>query len=261
MKDFYRQFYLFISLLAFFVMPLGSAYAGVTCPSSTPIKCADGSCKMTQAECAANTSTITSNNNEPSSITVPYSIEGLSQDDVIEGKLKGNVTFPLKKGENKQTVTIKLKKNAMKSGDKDPQFSLGELSDKKVKAGKNKSVVFKLPDQKVKPKAAPVNAPVIVNSPIAEEDKTVTIGEAVDINLTDLFTEEDGINSPNVSRVEMQGHPKSLRLDDSGFYNERHYIRGTPKDSDIGEHEITLIGRDTQNNKDNDATYKFTLTV
>lgn len=85
------------------------------------------------------------NKNATSTITVPYSIEGINQDDVLEdGKLKGNVEF--KKGENSKTITIKLKKDAKKSGDADPKFSLGETDDKKVTRGKNNSVAIKLPD-------------------------------------------------------------------------------------------------------------------
>lgn len=81
---------------------------------------------------------------EEESVTVPYSIDGINPTDVMDGKLKDNVIF--KKGEKSKTITIKLKKDAKKSSDKEPKFSIGESKDKKVTLGKNKSVAIKLPD-------------------------------------------------------------------------------------------------------------------
>ncbi len=73
----------------------------------------------------------------------------------------------LKKGENSKTITIKIKKDASKSGDDEPKFSLGETDDKKVKRGKNNSVAIKLPDT-LKPAVAK-------NTPPTGADKTIQV--------------------------------------------------------------------------------------
>jgi Calx-beta domain len=241
----------------------GTTSGGNSCPSSTPIKCPDGRCMMTQADCGGTTSTTTTKV-DASDITIPYVIssDDFKEDDLkkIIEQLKGQVKF--NKGQSSKDITITINNNEDFTGNGTIKFSLGDLPEN-LDVGEDSSVTITFTDDETKTLTTETDAS---SSNFSISPKKLALpadndGNPVDYEYTVTLDKPAPSSGVELS-ITTDGSGESMLEGLYGDVQDSRGVMGFRSGKLVfkeGETTKTIIARSKGRNYENDVTLGFII--